>query len=101
METPQQVKILNKVWEIKKDRNIANEGHVYGSTHYSTQTIFLDPLNSSQHEIEVFFHELLHAIFWTMGCTKIPEMTEKIEEQIIHGLSMGLYSVLKDNDFLK
>ncbi len=70
MILPEKFKLLGLDWAIKRDKAIAHEGQCYGSTHHSTQTIYLDPENTTLHNEQVFFHELLHAVFWQMGLCK-------------------------------
>lgn len=101
MTIPEKVKILGFEWTIKTDKHVANEGQCYGSTHHSSQTIFLEPDLSQQHREQVFLHEMLHAIFWQMGLGKEDKIPPGLEEKIVSALSSGLYVVLKDNDLLK
>lgn len=102
MTIPNKIKILGLEWEIKRDSNVAREGNCFGSTHTTKQILFLDPDNTLQHDEEVFLHEVMHAIFWQMGLSKDKDFKDHdIQEKIIHTLSSGLHTVLKDNDMLK
>lgn len=104
MKIPKRVKIGGFWWTIKLDKNVAFEGQVYGSTHFPSQTIFLDPRLPQQKLEQTFIHELLHAINWQYGVAKIldkPDGHNDLEEIAVAGISMGLYQVLVDNKLLK
>lgn len=99
------IKILSLDWTIEKNKDTTMEGNCYGSTHHSSQKIFLDPNATEQHLDEVYLHEILHAIFWQMGLGKMKEFSGKegrdLEEVVVHHLASGLTAVFKDNDMLK
>ena len=103
MKIPKRLRIGGFIWEVKEDFDIKEEGGIHGSTHYKKQKIFLDPEISQQKKEQTLLHEIMHAIWWQTGLWERykEEPTKKIEEEIIHALSMGIYQVLKENRFLR
>jgi len=102
MIIPPTLKIGPFIWEIKESEEVANEGNVYGSTHHSKQKIFLEPSETQQKKEQVLIHETMHVIWHQAGLGKRYDKDHpRIEEEVVHALSMGLYQVLKDNDLLK
>ena len=99
MEIPTELKIGPFIWAIETSKDVSLEGNCYGSTHHTTQKIFLDPTNSPQRNEATLIHEILHVIWETSSLTKVIE--QKLEEQIVHTLSLGIYQALKDNNLLK
>lgn len=100
MIIPEKLKVLGLDFEIKNDRSIAEHSATWGSTSHSAQVINLDPTATITHREQIFLHEMLHAIWWQMGLTKLPDVDEKKEEQIVNALANGLHQVLKDNNLL-
>lgn len=102
MKIPKSVKVNGFIWDIKEDDSISYEGNCFGSTHYKTQSIYLEPDMPQQHKEQVLIHELMHTIFWQSGLSKRYQKTNPdMEEEVVTALSVGLYQVLKDNNFLK
>lgn len=102
MKIPEKIKIGGFDWSIEENAKVAYEGNIYGSTHIYKQSIFLDPDAPQQKKEQTLIHEIMHALWWQQGFTERYKGDSKvIEEEIIQGISMGLYQVLKDNDFLK
>lgn len=102
MKIPKQIKISGFMWDIKEDNNVATEGNCFGSTHYRTQNIFIEPTATEQKKEQTLIHEILHAIWWQNGLAERYKGDDSVrEEEIIHTLSHGIYQVLKDNNFLK
>lgn len=101
MIIPEKIKILGLEWQIKHDQHVSDASEAYGTTVHRSQIINIEPTATQFHQEQTFFHEMLHAIWWSMGIHKIPDIDNKKEEQIIHALSNGLYQTLKDNDLLK
>ena len=98
MSLPKKVKIGGFWWKVKINGDIAEEGRCFGSTHYKTQTLYLDPDTTETHQKQVLLHEILHAIVWQVGLEK--RFTDKdiiSEENVIGSLSHTLYQVLKEN----
>ena len=100
MKIPKQIKIGGFMFNVKESKQIAIEGNGYGSTHHTTQTIYIDPDSTPQKKEQTFLHEMMHGIWNQVGLNK-REYTHKQEEEIIDALSHGLYQVLKDNKLLK
>lgn len=99
MKIPARIKIMGFEWAIEKDKSVAAEGSVFGSTHTHSQKIFLDPTTTQQKNEQTLVHEILHAIAWQTGLARRLEKfsDNKIEEEIIQSLSFALYEVLKEN----
>ena len=98
---PKRLKIGGFIWAVKRDNGIAIEGNCYGSTHYKTQTIFVEPEPpcTQQKSEQCLIHEILHAVFWQTGLNDRVE--HKLEEEIVTALAHGLYQVLIDNRWEK
>jgi len=104
VKVPKKVKIGGFVWQIiTDDQAVPYEGNAYGSTHFKSQKIFLDPENTEDKNKQAFVHEIMHVIWWQAGLTERygrNDATKNIEEEIIQALSMGLHQVIKDNKLL-
>lgn len=100
MKIPKSVMICGFRWGIKTSAEVAIEGDVFGSCHYQSQVLYLDPKTTDQKREQCLLHEIMHAISWQTGLAKRIN-DRKLEEEILTALSFGLYQVLKDNGFLK
>lgn len=100
MKIPKKLKINGFDWEVIESQDTANEGNCFGSTHFSTQKIFLEPSATRQKKEQAFIHEILHAIWWQQ-CVGNATDDKTLEEKVISAMSFGLYQVLKDNNMLK
>lgn len=103
MKIPKRIKIGGFWWAIKFSKDIAVEGQVYGSTHFPSQTIFLDPRLTPQKIEQTFIHEILHAVAWQYGVARMldaADETKRLEEHVVAGMAFGIHQVLKDNKFL-
>lgn len=99
MILPPSIKVLGFDWEVMYSRDVTYEANAYGTTHHSSQKLFIDPTTSEQKKAQTLLHELMHAIWWQTGLGKRYDKDHpKIEEEVVHTLSMGLYQVLKDNN---
>ena len=104
MKIPKKLKIIGFEWGVIKDKkgdDVIYEGACYGSTHPSSQKIFLDSSATRQNKEKAFIHEILHALWWQMGLGKRKDIDKKLEEEIIDPLATGLYQVLKENGLIK
>lgn len=102
MIIPKTLRILGFDWEIKKDKNVAYEGSIHGSTHTGSQIIFLEPDDTKQKNEQTLLHEVMHALWWQQGLNaRYSGEQKKFEEEIIAALASGLYQVLIDNKLLK
>jgi len=101
MKIPKKIRIIGFDWQIKESQAIADEGNCFGSTHTQNQVIYLEPKAPLQKKEQVFFHEMLHALWWQQGLFQRFKDKKEIEEEIVTTLSQGLYQVLKDNNLLK
>lgn len=99
MKIPKKLRIGGFVWTVEESEKVAAEGNVYGSTHHTKQRFFLEPNENLQKKEQVLLHEVLHAIWHQTGLGKryASDAEKKMEEEIVHALSMGLYQVIKDN----
>ena len=70
MTMPKTLKINGFTWKVKTDGAVAIEGRVYGSCHFNSQTIYLDPATTEQKREQCLFHEIMHAIAWQSGLDK-------------------------------
>lgn len=100
MIIPPQLKIGGFQWTVEAHADVAREGDIYGTTHLTTQKIFLDPNIPLQKREQTLLHEIMHAIWWQSGIERGSE-DKKLEERVVHSLSMGLYQVLVDNNFFQ
>lgn len=97
MKIPKKINVCGKVWGIKFDLPVSEQGNNYGSTHLSTQFVYLRPGMNKQTTEETFLHEILHTVWNHAGLNERFRKTPEIEEEIIHSISPTLYQVLKDN----
>lgn len=100
MIIPEKLKIGGFEWSVQSHEDVSRESDTFGSTHTATQKIFIEPNIPQQKKEQTLLHEILHAVWWQNGIERTTE-DKKLEERVVHSLSMGLYQVLKDNDFLK
>jgi len=101
MKIPEQIKSLGLVWEVKQLKEVAREGGCYGSTHHTTQNIFLDPDLSDQKKEQTFLHELLHIAWDGSSLARNKKFETTDEEMIVDALANMMYHILKDNDLFK
>jgi hypothetical protein len=99
VKLPTTLKINGFDWKVVESDAVAKEGSVYGSCHYSTQTIYLDPASTDQKKKQCLLHEVMHAVAWQTGLSKRLK-DDKLEEEIVTALSFGMYQVLADNGLL-
>lgn len=73
MIIPNKLKILGFDWSVEINKDVAYQGNVFGSTHHSSQKIFLEPEDRStkQKQEQVFLHEVMHAVWWSLGLVEI------------------------------
>lgn len=101
MIIPETLKIGGLTWKVEHHKGVANEGGVFGSTHFKYATIYLDPENSQERDEQTFLHELLHVAFDHGGLnSREPFNTKANQEMLIDALANGLYGILKDNNLL-
>lgn len=100
---PKIIKIMGYEWEVCFNKDVLSKDSdlIWGSTHYRTCKIFLDPDLHPRLMREVFLHEVLHIILEKSGIKKMVD--EKVDEKIIDGISNGLLYFIEENDinFLK
>lgn len=99
MRIPKKFKIAGMTWTVKYDTAVTHDEGNFGSTHYASQTIYLDPTISKQKQEQTFLHELMHVVFWHFGLTRL--FDDKQEEIIVNAASNGLYHVLLDNKIME
>jgi len=103
LKIPKTLKIGGFIWKVLENQDVSNESGMFGSTHFKQQKFFIEPIASvtQQKREQCLLHEILHAVWWQTGLFERYKDTPKIEEEIIHTLSNGIYQVLKDNKLLK
>lgn len=102
MTIPKELKVGGLMYDVIFSKQVADEGQVFGSTHFKNQTIYLDPDQKANKIEETFIHEALHAVWWQSGLSaRHDKETPRLQEEIISALSFGIFQVLKDNDLLK
>lgn len=97
MKFPAKLKIGGFTWQVEENGDVSNEGNIFGSTHTRTQKIFLEPGLTKQKLEQTLLHEVMHAVWWQSGLSKM-SFDLNVEETIVHALSMGLYQVFCDNN---
>ncbi len=97
MLIPNKIKILGLDWEVTRSKAIGHASSAYGTTVHATQSINVEPDLTPFHAGQTMLHETLHAIFDSMGLGKLPDMSAKVEEQIVAGIANGLFAVMRDN----
>lgn len=96
-----EIKIGSYTYTLVFSKEIAAEGHVFGSTHHHTLKIYIDPSTNPIVQEETLLHEILHAILFVSGMgyrfdEKEPQKRPD-EEELIRSLSPMFHQVLKDN----
>jgi Zn-dependent peptidase ImmA (M78 family) len=96
---PKKLKIGGFIWKVIESKDISYEGNCYGSTHFDSQTIYLNPDIPQQKKTETLLHEIIHACMWQCGLNRTFSIKDKeiTEEDVVQPLSMILYQVFKDN----
>lgn len=101
MEIPRELNIASIPWKVERSESVAREGNVYGSTHFRTQTIYLDPTNTPERDEQTFLHELIHIAFDLSGLNaREPFGERKTQELVTDALANSLYHILKENNLL-
>ena len=101
MNLPNSLKINGFDWKIEESGPVSLAAECFGTTHYGTQTIYLDPTMTDQKKKQCLLHGILHAVWWMQGLGARPKDQKLTEEEVIAALSFGLYQVLNDNGLLK
>lgn len=98
MIIPKSIKIGGLRWRIEDNQDIVNEQNCHGTTHASTQKIFLDPRATDPLKTQTFLHEILHAVCWETGLwEQLRNGKVLTEEELVAAMTPMLYQVLKDN----
>lgn len=101
MEFPTKINIFGFEWTISESEDIATEGRVYGSTHFETQRIFIEPNLSEQFKMCVIWHEIMHIMLYYTGLSERMKRKEQMmftEDELIDPLATALYQFCKDNN---
>ncbi len=101
MKIPKKLKIGGLWFQVVESADVANQGNAFGSMHCRQQKIFIEPSETQQKKEDTLIHEILHAIWWSVGLCERFKDNPKIEEEIVASLGNSLYQVLKDNRLLK
>jgi hypothetical protein len=97
MTIPKKLKLGAFDWTVQESQDVAREGCVYGSTHFRTQKIFIDPDITEDNKAETFLHELLHTAVYHSGLTERLKTGTPSEEEILSSISPALYQAIHDN----
>lgn len=100
MKILKKLKINGLWWDVKYDDNVSREGNCYGSTHHTSQNIFLEPKLSRQKTEQTFLHEILHVVWDLQGLSQNKKFSREDEELLVDTLANGLYAALKDNKLI-
>lgn len=101
MIIPEKLKIGGFIWTIEESEDVSREGNAYGSTHHSTQKIYIDPKATPQKKEHTVLHEIMHALWWQSGLgERYKGDKNHTEEEVIQALAHGMYQVLKDNNLI-
>lgn len=95
-EIPKKVKVAGLSWDVTFDSAFCNKNGVLGATSMNNQEIILDPNVSPEMIMSTFLHELIHAINFQYGVTKV--LDDKIEEIVTNAISNGLWAAIQDNN---
>lgn len=96
MTIPKTLKLGAFNWTVEENQDVAREGCVYGSTHFRSQKIFLDPDVTDDNKAETLLHELLHTAIYHSGLTERLK-NGATEEEIVSSITPALYQALHDN----
>lgn len=99
MRIPSKVKALGLDFNVQENSDVSKAGDTFGSVHYSSQSLFIDPQLNQQMKEQTFLHELLHVCIFSSGYHKLLDNKDykATEEDIICALEGPLYAILKDN----
>jgi hypothetical protein len=96
MIIPKKVKVCGLVYNVEENAKASSSADVYGITDHYKQSIILDPRVSQEKKEQTFVHEVLHAIWDSVGLNSRYN-DHKQQEEIVDALSNGLYQVFKEN----
>lgn len=101
MKIPKKVKVGAYTYKVKFSTDIGTEGNCYGSTHHSTEQIFIDPKYSIDKKNVTFIHELLHIVFEVAGLNHRWDKKDRealpTDEDVARETATLLYQVIKEN----
>lgn len=99
MKIPKRMNIVGLEWQVDFDAQFCADRSVHGATSSDSQTIKLQPQCSRQLQEQTFIHELLHAVWWSMGLKE--HFKDDDEEKVVNSLANGLYQALNENGLLQ
>jgi len=89
---PDKIKIFNRTFKIEMvDEKFTNE---FGVLTTGTGIIKINSLQCAESQHQTLFHEIAHAIIFSMGKMKLGE-----DEEFIELLGNQLHSLIMENDF--
>lgn len=98
---PKKIKVGWLSFKTILNQELSEESGNYGSVHYKTQKIFINPLVEEQTQESTYVHEMLHSIIFLSGLSERLKNIDGItEEEIVASIEGLLYQVLKDNDLI-
>jgi hypothetical protein len=99
MKLPKTLNIISQDWGVEESSDVARASGCWGTAHFASQKIVLEPKLKADLAAETLLHEILHTCFYYSGMSERMERVKETisEEEIIRGVSNILYQVLKDN----
>ena len=92
---PKQVEIIGQLWSVEVHPQW--DSGVLGDCDYTNHRIRINDRCSPSTAVEVFLHELLHAILAAMGA--LVGIEDETEERIVSALAPGLWDTFRRNGF--
>ena len=101
MKIPNKFRVMGLDWTVVYDAELEREEEKYGCTNHRTQVVTISSSIPQQLKEQVFMHELLHVLFWSIGLQTSMDCFQgddgKNEEAVVDALSNGLFSFVKEN----
>jgi Zn-dependent peptidase ImmA (M78 family) len=100
MKLPNKIIIFSIEYKIQYEENLISEEHslIKGQIDYRNNLIRLEKNRPEKDILVTLLHEIIHAIFDTLG---IGKYVENNQETFIDSLSVGLIDTLLRNNFIK
>ncbi len=90
-----EVKILGIPYTVEEVESIPETIDTIGVCEVSKQKILIKKSLSKELKKQTLLHEILHALFWSMGEYELGE-----NEKLVQSLATSLYQLFEENDFI-